>query len=460
MPSPFSRTLRSLEADGHRRWILGLVPTLLLLAAWSAWFLAARVTVYEVTEHAWLTVEREAHSIAAPVGGRIAALHISLGQRVKAGEVLAELEGDEPQALLAGEQARGSALTRQIAALRGQIAAERKALEEHRQAAAATLAEGRSRSVEAEAAAKLAEQEADRQARLLAGGLIPEAEAARTRSEAEQRRAAAESARLMLDRLAFSDRSAASDRQADIEEHESALALLEGQVGSGAAAERRLQHNVEMRVLRAPVAGRIGQVVPLRVGSVIAPGTQLGLIVPEGGLKVIAEFPPSSALGRIRPGQEGRVRLAGFPSTEYGYLAATVAQVADEPRGGTIRVELAARPDRRSRLPLQHGLPGTVEVEVERVTPATLVLRAVGKVFDRPVVGGLTPCPPLPSPPLPPGEGGRRGGGVRRTEQATIRTGSLRRDRMDLASNAPPASPLSRSGGVRWERGTGGEVPS
>ena len=30
-------------------------------------------------------------------------------------------------------------------------------------------------------------------------------------------------------------------------------------------------------------------------------------------------------------------------------------------------------------IPLQHGLPGTVEVEVERVSPATLVLREVGK---------------------------------------------------------------------------------
>lgn len=386
MASPFSRTLRSLEADGPRRWILGLVPALLLLGGWSAWFLAGRVSVYEVTDRAWLSVEREAHPVAAPVGGRIAVLRMALGQRVKEGEVLAELEGEEPLALLAGEQARQTALTRQIQALRGQIAAGRKALEEHRKAGAASLAEARSRAVEADAAARLAEQDADRLARLLASGLIPEAEAARAHSQAEQRRAAAESARLTLDRLAFSDRSAESDRLAEIEENERELALLEGQSGSGVATERRLRHDVELRVLRAPVAGRIGQLTPLRVGAVIAPGTQLGLIVPEGELKVIAEFPPSSALGRIRPGQPGHVRLAGFPSAQYGSLAATVARVAEEPRGGRIRVELAARPDRRSRLPLQHGLPGTVEVEVERVSPATLVLRAVGKIFDKPAI--------------------------------------------------------------------------
>ena len=420
MPSPFSRTLRSLEADGPRRWILGLVPTLLLLGGWSAWFLVGRVTVYEVTDRAWLSVEREAHPIASPVGGRISVLRMALGQRVKEGEVLAELEGDEPLALLAGEQARQATLPRQIQALRGQIAAGRKALEEHRKAAAASLAEARSRAVEADAAARLAEQEADRQARLLASGLIPEAEAARAGSEAEQRRAAAESARLTLDRLAFSDRSAASDRLADIEENERDLALLEGQVGSGAATERRLENNIELRVLRAPVAGRIGQLTPLRVGAVIAPGTQLGLIVPEGELKVIAEFPPSSALGRIHPGQPGRVRLAGFPSAQYGSLAATVARVAEEPRGGRIRVELAARPDRRSRLPLQHGLPGTVEVEVERVSPAVLVLRAVGKIFDRPAALAQGSHPGLPNAALRARKNGGRSAQDSRARRAEL----------------------------------------
>ena len=57
----------------------------------------------------------------------------------------------------------------------------------------------------------------------------------------------------------------------------------------------------------------------------------------------------------------------------------TVASVAHETRDGQIRVELSLTPDFTSAIPLQHGLAGTVEVEVERVTPVTLVLRTVGK---------------------------------------------------------------------------------
>lgn len=384
MASPFSRTLRSLEADGHRRSLLALVPAFLFLVAWAAWFLFAKVTLYEATESAWLAAEGEAHPVAALVGGRVSAVRAALGQRVKAGEVLAELEGEEQSSRLEEERARQAALTRQIAAIRQQIATGGQGLGEQRKATGAVAAEARSRVAEAEAASRLADQEAARQERLLAGGLVPAAEVERARSEAEQKRAAAESRRQELDRLLFGERTGESDRQGDLDELRRDLALLEGQAGAATATVRRLERDLSLRAIRSPVTGRIGQLAPVRVGSVLAPGAQLGSVVPEGGLKVIADFAPASALGRIRPDQPARVHLKGFPSIQYGHLPATVARIASEPRNGRIRVELDAHPAPGSRLPLQHGLPGTVEIEVERVTPAVLVLRTIGKVFERP----------------------------------------------------------------------------
>ncbi|HEV7668420.1 MAG TPA: HlyD family efflux transporter periplasmic adaptor subunit [Thermoanaerobaculia bacterium] len=387
MASPFSRTLRSLEADGHRRSLLGLVPAILLLAAWAGWFLLAKVVLYEVTDVARLSTEREAHPIATPVGGRVSAVRAVLGQRVKAGEILVELEGEEQLARLDEERGRQAALAGQIGALRRQIAAGGEGLSEQRRGSGSALAETRARLAETEAAALSAEQEAARQERLLAEGLVSPAEAERARSTAEQRRAAVESQRRALDRLGWSERTGASDRQGDLEELERELALLEGQAATATATVRRLERDLSLRTIRSPVAGRIGQLAPVPVGSVIGPGASLGMVVPEGGLMVIAEFLPAEALGRIRPDQPASVRLQGFPSIQYGDLAATVARVAAEPRGGRIRVELAAHPVRGSRLPLQHGLPATVEVEVERVTPAVLVLRTVGKIFERPAFG-------------------------------------------------------------------------
>jgi membrane fusion protein (multidrug efflux system) len=54
--------------------------------------------------------------------------------------------------------------------------------------------------------------------------------------------------------------------------------------------------------------------------------------------------------------------------------------VASEPQGGQVRVELSLGGAPAGRIPLEHGLPGVAEVEVERATPAELVLRAAGRL--------------------------------------------------------------------------------
>jgi hypothetical protein len=115
----------------------------------------------------------------------------------------------------------------------------------------------------------------------------------------------------------------------------------------------------------------------------VEPGARLGTIVPSGTLRAVAFYDPSTSVGRVQPGQRARVRLHGFPWTKYGSIPATVDRVGNEPKDGQIRVELVLKPEPGSRIPLQHGLPGTAEVEVERVSPAALVLDAAGRFLTR-----------------------------------------------------------------------------
>ena len=61
-----------------------------------------------------------------------------------------------------------------------------------------------------------------------------------------------------------------------------------------------------------------------------------------------------------------------------------VETIANEPRDAHIRVDLMLKPDHASAIPFEHGLPGTVEIEVDRVSPATLLLRAIGKPVNPP----------------------------------------------------------------------------
>ena len=79
-----------------------------------------------------------------------------------------------------------------------------------------------------------------------------------------------------------------------------------------------------------------------------------------------------------------RLRLQGFPWTQYGSIAATVESVGSEVRDGRVRVELAIDPHNHTTIPIQHGLPGSVEVQVEQVSPATLALRAAGRLVTSP----------------------------------------------------------------------------
>jgi multidrug resistance efflux pump len=215
-------------------------------------------------------------------------------------------------------------------------------------------------------------------ARLAGAGLAPDADLERARGEARARRASAEALALAVGRLEEDRRAEEGERRARLAELESQAVQLQGEAGVEDARLARLAHQARERSIRASVDGRVGEAADLRPGTVVRAGERLGSLVPAGTLRVVAFFPVTS-LGRVRARQEARVRLAGFPWTEYGRLRARVAHVAPEPRDGRFRVELVLENAAASRVPLAHGLPGSVEVEVERVSPASLVLRSVGR---------------------------------------------------------------------------------
>jgi hypothetical protein len=83
----------------------------------------------------------------------------------------------------------------------------------------------------------------------------------------------------------------------------------------------------------------------------------------------------------VRPGQPALLRLQGFPWAQYGTVSAQVARVAGEIRDGKVRVELTLSSAPPSRIPFQHALPGSVEVEIDRISPAALILRSAGDLI-------------------------------------------------------------------------------
>jgi multidrug resistance efflux pump len=373
--------MQSLAADGFRYSLSGMLLAAALLSAWTIWFFIARITLYEVSAGARLEVSEAAHPVEAQVAGRVRATHLVLGQEVQGGDVLVELDMDVQRLQLEEERTRLAALTSQPAELRNEIKAEEAAQHADQQAGRIALAQARARYREAEATAQLRVQEAQRLEFLYARAAAAELELLRAKAEVRKNWEATDALRLEVSRLERDLQMRVNDRQTRLQRLKLYVTQLEGQIAVTRAASERLEYEIERRYIRAPVAGRLGEVATLQVGTWVREGARLGAVVPPGTLKVMADFLPSAAIGRIQAGQPARLRLEGFPWTQYGAISATVASVASEVRDGRVRVELALRPHSASPIPLQHGLPGTVEVEVDRVSPAILVLRTAGKLL-------------------------------------------------------------------------------
>ncbi len=386
MAIPFSRTLRSLAADNFKFWIMGLLLGALMLGGWIAWAMLARVPVYAMTEQARLEAGPDVYYIESPISGRVVAVYAKVGKEVTTGEVLFELDAEDKQLDLREEETRQSAAAPQIEVTHRQIADEEAAIENERRAASVALEEARARHNEVAEAALFAEEEVKRMSGLHREGFISEVEFLRLQSEAKKKRAAAESLRLAVDRLAWEQRTKENNRRAHIESLKREVASLQGNV----ATEKRLAHEVSKHQVRATTAGRIGELSNLRVGTVIRMGDKLGAIIPPGELKAVGYFPPDIALGRIRTGQSAQMRLQGFPWTQYGSVALSVAGISNEARDGRIRVEFKLTATVNPLIPLEHGLPGAVEVEVDRLSPAMLVLRTIGKRLETPAVASGT----------------------------------------------------------------------
>jgi len=378
LPAPYTQTTRALAgATGHGA-LLAWAAAALGMAAWAAWCLLGRVTMWEVSPQARLEVRQAAHPVAALLPGRIVATSLQLGRTVQAGDVLVELDGGAEALRLREAEARQRSLDSQLATLTREAEARQQAAGQDEQAATAAGQAAQLRLQDAGAAAGFAAEQARRLADEAQAGGVALAEAQQAQADARRLAAARDALAADLRRLQADQAARAADQRAAVQALQRQRATLEGERAAASGLQARLQLDAEHQRVRAPVAGRIADVLPLRVGDVLAAGQKLATIVPDGDFIIAADFAPAAVLGRIRPGQPAVMRLAGFPWAQYGTLQASVARVAGEVRDQHVRVEFTPIGPLPAGLALQHGLPGSVEVAVDRLAPATLLLRTAG----------------------------------------------------------------------------------
>jgi membrane fusion protein (multidrug efflux system) len=373
MPVGFHQTLRTLDGDRGRTRIAAGTAAVLGLA-WVGWMTLARVPIFETSVGARLEVSPAPSRVAVVVGGRVMAARLAVGARVAAGEVLVELDAAAER--LALQRARDvlAALDPELSSLHREIAAEAAATSAGSVAARSTLREQLARVRAADADLEHAREEFARTVRLVESGAIPRVELSRARVELANKQAARDALGHHSDVLVAAERVRDASRTARIAELERQRTEVQRAATAARAEVARCELEVEWRQIRAPLSGILGAVAALRPSAVLVAGDVVATIVPDGTLRLVAEYGPA-AIGRLATGQPARLRLDGFPWTRWGVVEARVTAIANELRDGSIRVELALEP--QWHIPLTHGMTGRVDIEVERASPATLVLRSL-----------------------------------------------------------------------------------
>jgi multidrug resistance efflux pump len=376
----FGRVSHSLRADTGMTAAIILCGAILLSAGWLGWACCARIVRVETSDTARLEIDSAPYPVQASTSGRLVSNYMNLGRRVQAGDVLFELDTRSEKLTLQEENVRLAALQPQLAAVMQQTEEESQGRADERRVLSFSTEAARAQFKEAEAQALSAAEVAKRAAQLQSEGIMATADADRAKAEAVSKEAAAESLRAGLAKLAPELEVRERERAVRLRQLAAEVAKIEADMATASATAQKLSWDIERRRVRAPISGRLAECAPVKPGSQIAEGQQLGVILPEGNLEIVAGFEPSAALGKIRTGQQATLRLQGFPWAQYGTVHAAVSRVASEIRDGKVRVELAVRSSLPSGISLQHGLPGTVEVEVEQTTPMALLLRSAGQV--------------------------------------------------------------------------------
>ena len=382
MPTPFTHTTRAIAAEHGRGPLLAITTGLLVLAAWAIWFFSADITVYRTSERAHLKQSNNTVQIAAQRAGKVVAVPAALGDTLKRGDVLLQLDTASFDLDLHGDTRVARSLADQLAAIDDERALLETKFTQDDNALQEQLTvqqqlhrlQTSNQQIQADVAARYEQLRAKQQ-----GSELDYLAAKRAYQQAA-----------MATLQAQADIRAAEDRRAQLaSDYQLAVTALQQRRDAiqqqRAATDTRVQQHdlaIDQQYLRAPMAGTLAALADLREGEMVAAGAVVGTIRADGAIEVQAQFTPARALGHIHPGQPARIKLDGFSWARYGQLSARVQRVASAIQGGVVQVALVIEGEVPAGLPLQHDLPATVEIAIGNKTPYQLVLQRAGDLLQ------------------------------------------------------------------------------
>lgn len=386
MAYPFQRTLRSLNGyESSTRYVL-IVLGALSIGGLVTWAVAAEVPVMKVSPEGRIEPHDAVHRIEPPAAGRVVKSHMDLDEMVKEGDLLIEFDTRTERLELEQSKASAEGLEKELAVLRQQIANKDDELAASELVDKVQLRAAAVRKKELAPRRRLAKQRAQLAAKSPTGAMSDLEKLERlTEVDALNQSTKAQSLEMLrLRREQDVRRQVLTAQVLGLKREE---LRLEAQLRELKATIDRLEYQIARRHYRAPASGRLVDAAEIAAGAFIADGQRLGTILDTSAkVRVRSRF-PKETVGLIRPGQTAQVKLDGYPWTIYGTVPARVTRVGTEPGQtatpeaipGTVRVELDLEGPADPRIKIEHGLTGSVEIEVARVSPLSLLMRAIGE---------------------------------------------------------------------------------
>lgn len=172
-------------------------------------------------------------------------------------------------------------------------------------------------------------------------------------------------------------------RELTFEYHEKRRTLQDAIHAAIHNIQNAIQQWQQSYILCAPFAGKLSYLERLSENQFVETGQELFAIIPDNEAYIAYARVPLQGYGKIKVGQRARIKLAPYPSHGYGYLSATVKDMALIAHQAHYLVTLQLAQGMKStygkELPFKPAMEGMAEIITE---DTRLLQRILNRFLD------------------------------------------------------------------------------